>query len=188
MKLQMHKTCSAVMALMLATLLPAAVYASNIGPYKLGMTNAEAAKIGIHECEEARHPETGEATLRCKGVQEGGPQVFAPTVIFSKKSKRVVLMSSGSIYGQNELGAIMRTLKLAACPSELAEDDNTLFTCHFPDGIRHISWQSSADRGGLPALWTVMVASQPGEARKFLATKEKARKKADEMSRFQRGG
>ncbi|MES2784741.1 MAG: hypothetical protein V4684_04705 [Pseudomonadota bacterium] len=158
-----------------------------IGPYFLGMSNAQASKAGISGCKDVTS-----GTIRCEGsVQALG--IGRPIKIdFDARTKQIEAMEvvvGIANRGQEAFADLARDLQLGACPANRTEDGG--WTCfsrpynvravHYNNGSSAKRWQSNGP------FFLVMARTKAHVARVFFDAKPRERRKQDKLKDFSQG-
>ncbi len=154
--------------------LPMVATANSVGGYSLGMSNAEAAKIGLRDCKRE-----GGFTV-CSGNFTPTSKVISNALAFDEKSKRLVQLKVYMDYAPNELEMAEREMQLPPCAK--AVDGTTPMlkgrwhTCHYPLGIRSVKSQNFVGPGQARHYVAVELEWEAGADKRFIAEERKRQK------------
>lgn len=164
----------------------------NIGPYRIGMTNAEASKPGLSNCE----PDSIKRFMECDGQLPGEYFKYPIKLYFDMKTKRLERMTATFRDWRSDderIPAMRAALNLGQCPAESLspmEDWYSKEKCYVrPDQYRSISWDPGKDtrRATYARSITVGVVRNSVLVKNFFDTKQAAVNQARRNSEFARG-
>lgn len=120
----------------------AALTPFNIGPYRLGMTNAEAAKFGLSNCT----PDSIHRFMECDGALQGEFADKPLRLSFDMKTKRLERMKAvfrDWASDDERIPRMRADLKIEPCPPNSGSPTDWYLKeeCHaLPDNYRTIRW------------------------------------------------
>lgn len=173
------------LALALTLLAPAIAAATSVGGYALGMSNADAAKVGLINCKRQTD------FIVCEGNFASAPKVYASMLAFDEKSKRLEQIKVFGNYTSSQIDDVYRDLKVPECPQKLDGTSPTLKAswraCHYPIGTLNVKSQLEAKPGMAAHYFAVEWLYEPGADKRFFAEEQDRKRRANTLKNFQSG-
>lgn len=173
------------LALAAALLAPTIAAATSVGGYALGMSNAEAAKVGLTNCRRQTD------YIICEGSFASAPKVFSSMLAFDEKSKRLEQIKVFGNYTSSQIDDVFRDLKVSACPQKLDGTSPMLKAawraCHYPIGTLNVKSQLDAKPGKATHYFAVEWLYEPGADKRFFAEEQDRKRRANALKNFQSG-
>lgn len=161
----------------LALSCPLAVSALNLGPYRIGMSNAEVSRIGMSHCKESTW------LIECRGVLQVLGKARDVALKFDAKRKTLVevsLVVTGPGWSDGTAREILSELAASQCEAGLEEPSIFSLACFSrPDQVRRIVWHTHR-------YW-VSVRGHDGQAAAWFKNKQTTSARSRREHAFEQG-
>lgn len=173
--MMMSSFTRAIAAIALAS--PLAAIAMNLGPYRIGMSNADAKRIGMYQCKESSWQ------VECRGALQVLGESRDVKLTFDVKSKRLVdasLSVVGPSWKSETARDILAELKASECKSNLEEVEIFSVACYGrPNQVRRVVWSSNR--------YLVSVRGNDGQAAAWFQKQKATSDRKQRESAFEQG-